>query len=30
MRDIDIGFVVKEDDFEQGIRILHQKLVEES
>lgn len=30
MRDIDIQFVVEEDDFENGIRILHQKLVEES
>jgi aspartate kinase len=30
MRDIDIQFVVGEDDFENGIRILHQKLVEES
>lgn len=30
MRDIDIQFVVEEDEFENSIRILHRKLVEES
>jgi aspartate kinase len=30
MRDIDIQFVIEEDDFEKSICVLHQKLVEEN
>lgn len=30
MRDIDIGFVIEEDDFETAVRVLHEELVEKN